>query len=98
VAQCDTLRPVGARYIIGVLSARQGKGIRAIARESGVARNTIRPILAGESDGRYGRRQPRPTKIDAHKGHVQERIDVSASARRFAGLRAQAIATVGTVG
>lgn len=46
---------------------RQGKGIRAIAREMGVARNTIRGILEGKSDGQYGPRQPRPTKIDAHK-------------------------------
>jgi transposase len=27
---------------------RQGKGIRTIARETGIARNTIRAILAGK--------------------------------------------------
>ena len=46
---------------------RQGKGIRAFARETGIARNTIRAIIAGKSDGHYGPREPRPTKIDAHK-------------------------------
>jgi transposase len=54
---------------------RQGKGIRTIARETGIARNTIRAILAGKSDGRYGPRQPRPTKLDAHKGYLQARIE-----------------------
>ena len=34
---------------------RQGKGIREIARETGVARNTIRAILAGKSDGHTAR-------------------------------------------
>jgi transposase len=56
---------------------RQGKGIREIARETGIARNTIRAILAGKSDGHYGPRQPRPTKIDAHKGYLQERIEAA---------------------
>src|SRR5579863_5333411 len=60
---------------------RQGKGIRAIARETGVARNTIRAILAGANDGQYGPRQPRPTKIDAHKGYLQERVEVAGKIR-----------------
>jgi transposase len=60
---------------------RQGKGIRAIVRETGIARNTIRAILAGESDGHYGPRQPRPTKIDAHKGYLQERIEAAGKIR-----------------
>jgi transposase len=37
---------------------RQGKGIRAIERETGLARNTIRAILRGRHDGRYGPRTP----------------------------------------
>src|SRR5579863_10666979 len=60
---------------------RQGKGIRAIARETGVARNTIRAILAGANDGQYGPRQARPTKIDAHKGYLQERIEAAGKIR-----------------
>jgi transposase len=56
---------------------RQGKGIRTIARETGIARNTIRSILAGKSDGRYGPRQPRPTKLDAHKDYLQARIEAA---------------------
>ena len=60
---------------------RQGKGIREIARETGIARNTVRAILAGKSDSHYGPRQPRPTKIDAHKGYLQERIEAAGKIR-----------------
>lgn len=61
---------------------RQGKGVRAVARETGAARNTIRAILAGKSDGQYGPRQPRPSKIDGHKGYLQERIEAAGKIRR----------------
>ena len=60
---------------------RQGKSIRAIARETGIARNTIRAILAGESDGQYGPRQRRPTKIDTHKDYLQERLEAAGKIR-----------------
>jgi transposase len=60
---------------------RQGKGIRAIARETGAARNTICAILAGKSHGQYGPRRPRPTKIDAHKGYLQERVEAAGKIR-----------------
>ena len=60
---------------------RQGKGIRAIARETGVARNTIRAILRGQNDGRYGPRTPRPTKIGPFKSYLQERLDAAGKVR-----------------
>jgi transposase len=53
---------------------RQGKGIRAIARDTGIARNTIRTILRGLSDDRYGPRKPRPSKLDRHKPYLSERV------------------------
>jgi transposase len=56
---------------------RQGKGIRTIARETGIARNTIRAILAGKSDGQYGPRRARPTKLDAYKGYLLARIEAA---------------------
>lgn len=54
---------------------RQGKSIRAIERETGLARNTIRAILRGDHDGRYGPRQPRQVKLDAFKAYVQQRVE-----------------------
>jgi hypothetical protein len=65
-----------AIYPYGVLH-RQGKRFRAIERETGIARNTIRAILRGEADGLYGPRCPRPTKIDAYKGYLQERLEAA---------------------
>jgi transposase len=56
---------------------RQGKGIRAIEREMGLARNTIRAILRGQHDGRYGPRMPRPTKVGPFKSYLQERLDAA---------------------
>ncbi len=56
---------------------RQGKSIRAIERETGVARNTIRAILRRETDGQYGPRRPRPTKVDPYKTYVQERLEAA---------------------
>jgi transposase len=56
---------------------RQGKGIRAIQRETGLARNTIRAILRGEHDGSYGPRQPRRTKLDSFKPYLQERVEAA---------------------
>jgi transposase len=55
--------------------ARQGKGIREIARMTGLARNTVREIVRGQSDGRYGPRQPRATKLDAHKAYLEARLE-----------------------
>lgn len=60
---------------------RQGKGIRAIARETGIARNTIRAVLHGEHDGCYGPRVPRPTKLDPYKAYLRERLTAAGKIR-----------------
>jgi transposase len=54
---------------------RQGKGVREIARDTGLSRNTIRGILRGEHDGQYGPRKPRPTKLDEHKDYLRDRLE-----------------------
>ncbi len=54
---------------------RQGKSMREIARESGLARNTVRQMLRGNHEVAYGPRQPRPTKIDPHKDYLRERLE-----------------------
>jgi len=53
---------------------RQGKGIREIAREVGVARNTVRAVLRGEHDGSCGPRSPRPTKLEPYKEYLVDRL------------------------
>ncbi len=53
---------------------RQGKGIREIARDTGVSRNTVRAVLRGEHDGQYGPRMPRPSKLDPYKDYLSDRL------------------------
>ncbi len=60
---------------------RQGKGVREIARETGLPRNTIRDILRGEHDGQYGPRKPRPTKLDEHKDYLRDRLEQAGAVR-----------------
>jgi transposase len=54
---------------------RQGKGIREIAREMGIARNTVRAVLRGEHSGRYAAREPRPTKLEPYTTYLRERLE-----------------------
>ena len=56
---------------------RQGLGIRAIARELGCSRTTVRRYLREELATRYGPRQPRPTKLDDFKMYLRERIEAA---------------------
>ena len=53
---------------------RQGLGIREVAREAGVSRNTVRAVLRGEHDGQYGPREPRPSKLEPYKAYIRERL------------------------
>jgi transposase len=56
---------------------RRGLGIRAIARELGCSRTTVKRYLRDEAALRYGPRQPRPTKLDDYKSYLQERIEAA---------------------
>ena len=58
---------------IRVLS-RQGKGIRGIAKELGVSRNTVREHLRDPHPRRYGPRLPRVTKLDPYRAYLESRI------------------------
>ncbi len=54
--------------------ARQGHGIKAIARELGLSRNTVRKYLRGEAVAPRYRREGRPGKLEPFKGYLQERV------------------------
>ena len=54
--------------------ARQGKGIREIAREMGISRNTVRRYLREAGSPTYKVRSPRPTKLDPYKDYLTERV------------------------
>jgi transposase len=68
---------VEAALEIGVLH-RHGKSIREIARETGVARNTVRRYLRDEAAARYKQRLPRSTKLDPFKAYVGARFGSAA--------------------
>ena len=53
---------------------RRGLGIRAIAKELGCSRTTVKRYLRDQAASLYGPRQPRPTKLDPHKAYLLERI------------------------
>lgn len=60
---------------------RHGKGIREIAREMGVSRNTVRRYLRDEDAKRYRPRSPQPTKLAPFKSYVTERLAAAAPER-----------------
>ena len=65
---------------------RQGLGISAIARQTGLDRKTVRKYLKqGLQTPRYGPRQPRPRLLDPYEGYLRERVTAypGLSARRL---------------
>ena len=58
--------------------ARQGHGIKAIARELGVSRNTVRRYLRGETTSpAYGPRAARACKLDPYKDYLLHRVEAA---------------------
>lgn len=59
--------------------ARQGFGVKAIARELGLSRNTVRKYLRGEVvAAKYQRRRPRRLpKLEPFKSYLQKRVEAA---------------------
>jgi transposase len=77
---------------------RQGRGVRAIARTTGFSRNTIRAILRGDSDDRYGPRRRAPSKLDPYKEFLQARVGHAGDLRLAATVLHREIAEQGFEG
>ena len=57
---------------------RHGWSIRAIARETGLSRVTVRRYLQDpQSAARYGPREPRPTKLEPYIEYVRARVEAA---------------------
>jgi transposase len=56
---------------------RQGKSLRAIARETGVAVNTVRKYLTAAQPPRYRPRPPRAGKLDPFKSYLVDRVEAA---------------------
>ena len=57
--------------------ARQGHSVRAIARQSGLSRQSVRKYLAKSGKPQYGPREPRPTKLDVVRAYLMQRIEAA---------------------
>jgi transposase len=53
---------------------KQGHSIRAIARQLGVSRNTVRQYLRDDAEPRFKGRAERASKLDSFKAHLDQRI------------------------
>jgi len=58
--------------------AKHGKGVRKIARELGLSRNTVRRYLREPEAVRYRPRPARPAKLDPYKVYIQQRLAAAA--------------------
>lgn len=57
------------------LLSRQGMSIRAIARYTGLSRNTVRKALSAKSALRYKSRPPRDRKIDPYLDYLRDQLE-----------------------
>ena len=57
--------------------ARQGVGIRAMARQLGCSRNTVKRYLRDAEAVRYGPRAARATKLDRFKPYLRSRVEAA---------------------
>lgn len=55
----------------------QGVGIREIARQTGVSRNTVRKYLRTGEEPAYQPRSQRPGKLAPYQGYIRERIEAA---------------------
>jgi transposase len=81
---------------IGVLS-RHGAGIRQIARELGISRNTVRAYLRGAAIQRQasGRAPGRPRKLAPYEDWIRRRVEAAAPIRLPATVLHREVAAMG---
>ena len=60
---------------------RNGKSIKAIARELGISINTVRKYLRAPCWPHYTRRKPVSSQLDPYKEYLQQRLRASSPAR-----------------
>ena len=56
---------------------RQGVSIKAISRELGVSRNTVRRYVRSDRVPEARRRSAKPTKLDGYRGYLKARVEAA---------------------
>ncbi len=56
---------------------RQGKSIKAIGRELGISRNTVRRYLRSETVPEAQTRAAKPTKLDGYRAYLKSRVEAA---------------------
>lgn len=82
---------------IQILS-RQGKGIREIARITGLSRNTVRKHLRGEIEPGYKPRAARPGKLEPFKNYIRRRLNEARPDRLPASVLHREVEALGFTG
>jgi transposase len=75
--------------------ARQGKGIREIARMTRLSRNTIRRYLRSSAWPGYKKRPVRPSKLDPFRKYLEERLEAAKPHRLPASVLYREITALG---
>jgi transposase len=78
--------------------ARQGKGVREIARMLGCSRKTVRRVLRGEAKDQYGPRPAKPKKLDPYVEYLHDRIEHAKPDRLAATVLLREIRELGYAG
>jgi len=76
----------------------QGHSLRAIARETGLAVNTVRKYLERPDPPRYGPRRQRPGKRDPFRAYLMERIQAALPDRLSATVLHREVKALGYTG
>lgn len=78
--------------------AKHGMGVREIAREVGMSRNTVRRYLRDAAAVRYKERPRRPSKLDPYEGYIAARLAAAAPETIQANVLLEEIRTRGYAG
>jgi transposase len=66
---------LGAETVVEIkILHRQGLGIRGIARQLGISRNTVRIYLSQKDKPSYKQRAERISKLEPYKSYLKERL------------------------
>lgn len=64
-------------YVDIYVMHRQGMSIKAISRELGLSRNTVRKYLRAAQVPEAAQRKAKPTKLDGYRAYLKSRVEAA---------------------